>query len=113
MTSSDNSTESEPIIADLPLWKSFWIGQLGAVLCGALIMYLLGFSRRVAALNMSENVSEIVGWAIFAPLYVLFMLSLWKCAYNTNNAIWGHLARAYAVLTSLFFIAILIIVIFD
>ena len=113
MAPSNNPTESEPIIADLPLWKSFWVGLLGAVFFGFVIVLLLDFSRGAAALNMSDNVSEIVGWAIFVPVYLLIMFSLWKCAYNTPNAIWGHLARAYAVVTSMLFIGILITVIFD
>jgi hypothetical protein len=111
MTSSDKPTGSEPIIAVLPLWKSFWVGLFGAAFFGFVITLLLDFSRGAAALNMSDNTSEIVGWAIFVPFYLLIMVSLWTCAYNTKNALWGHLARAYAVLTSLFFIAILITVI--
>lgn len=113
MTSPNHSNESEPVIADLPLWKSFWVGLLGAAFFGFVIAISLDFSRGASALNMSDNVSEIVGWAIFVPVYLLIMFSLWKCAYNTKNAIWGHLARVYAVLTSLLFVAILITVIID
>jgi len=113
MVESNKSNVSEPIIAELPLWKSFWFGLLGAAFFGFVLAFLLDFSRGAAALNMSDNVTEIVGWVIFVPFYMMLMLSLWKCAYNTKNAIWGHLARVYAVLTSLLFIAILITVIFD
>lgn len=113
MTPPDNPTGSEPIIADLPLWKSFWFGLFGAAFFGFVVAFLLDFSRGAAALNMSTNVTEIVGWAIFTPVYLLLMLSLWKCAYNTNHTFLGHLARVYAVLTSVFFLAILITVIFD
>ena len=113
MAPPDNATTSEPIIAVLPLWKSFWVGLLGAAFFGFVITFLLDFSRGAAALNMSDYVSEIVGWAIFVPVYLLIMLSLWKCAYNTKNAIWGHLARVYAVSTSLLFVAILITAIID
>jgi len=113
MAPSDKSTDSEPIIAELPLWKSFWFGLFGAAFFGFVIAFLLDFSRGAAALNMSDNVSEIVGWAIFVPVYILIMLSLWKCAYNTSNVIWGHLARVYAVLTPLLFVAILITSIID
>ena len=113
MTSPKKPTKSEPIIAELPLWKSFWFGLFGAAFFGFVIAFLLDFSRGAAALNMSVNVAEIVGWAIFTPFYLLLMISLWKCAYNTSYIFWGHLARAYAVLTSLFFIAILVTVIID
>ena len=113
MTSPNKSKESEPIIAELPLWKSFWVGLLGAAFFGFVIAFLMDFSRGAAALNMNENVSEIVGWAIFVPVYLLIMFSLWKCAYNTSHTILGHLARVYAVLTSLLFIAILITAIVD
>lgn len=113
MTPPNKPSESEPIIAVLPLWKSFWFGLFGAALFGFVIAFLLDFSRGAAALNMSANVSEIVGWAIFTPFYLILMISLWKCAYNTNHTFLGHLARAYAVLTSLFFIAILITVVID
>lgn len=113
MNPSDKNTESEPIIAELPLWKSFWVGLFGAAFYGFVIALLLDFSRGAAALNMSANVSEIVGWAVFVPVYLLLMLSLWKCAYNTNHTFLGHLARTYAVLTSFLFIAILVTVIID
>ena len=113
MTPPNESTKSEPIIVELLLWKSFWFGLFGAALFGFVIAFLLDFSRGAAALNMSANVSEIVGWTIFVPFYLLLMISLWKCAYNTSRIFWGHLARAYAVLTSLFFIAILVTVIVD
>ena len=113
MAPPNKSSGSEPSIAALPLWKSFWVGQFGAFVFGIVIAVLLDFSRGAAVLNMSDNVSEIVGWAIFVPFYMLLMMSLWTCAYNTKNAIWGHLARTYAVLTSLLFLAILIGVIYD
>lgn len=113
MAPLEKSTESEPTFADLPLWKSFWIGLLGAALLGAIIPFLLTYSRGALALNMSDHVTEIVGWVLFVPFYLLLMVSLWKCAYNTSNALWGHLARAYAILTSLLFIAIFITAIFN
>ena len=113
MEQSNESTRSEPIIAELPLWKSFWIGQLGAIFFGFIIALLLDFSRAAAILDISANVSEIVGWAIFVPFYLLIMASLWKCAYNTKTTLWGHLVRVYAILTSLLFLAILIMVIVE
>lgn len=113
MASSEKPTEPESTFAVLPLWKSFWVGLLGAALLGAVIPFLLNYSRGALALNMSDNVTEIVGWMLFVPFYLLLMVSLWKCAYNTSNALWGHLARTYAILTSLLFIAIFITAIFD
>ncbi len=113
MASSDISEKPAPTFAELPLWKSFWVGQLGAAFFGFVVALLLDFSRGAAALNMSDSMSEIVGWAIFVPFYILLMVSLWKCAYNTKHAFWGHLARVYAVLSTLFFVAILITVIMD
>ena len=113
MTSPDKTPQPEPVIANLPLWKSFWIGLLGAALFGFVITILLGYSRGAARLNMSDNTTEIVGWAVFLPFYIMLMISLWKCAYNTSLPLWGHLARAYAVLTSLLFTAILIAVILE
>ncbi|NIZ61998.1 hypothetical protein DL239_13535 [Sedimentitalea sp. CY04] len=112
MSNPNRPTGSEPVIADLPLWKSFWIGQLGSIFFGFIIALLLDFSRAAALLDLSANVSEIIGWAIFVPFYLVVMASLWKCAYNTKTALWGHLARIYAFLTSLLFISILITVIF-
>ena len=113
MPPSNGPTASEPVIAELPLWKSFWVGQLGAVFFGFIIALLLDFSRAAAILDLSANVSEIIGWAIFAPFYLLIAASLWKCAYNTKTALWGHLARVYAILTSLLVITILISVIVE
>ena len=108
MTSPEEKTDPQPTVANLPLWKSFCVGLFGSAFFGGVLAWVLNFTRGAAALDLSEHTTEIVGWAIFVPFYLFVMVSLWKCAYNTDRPILGHVARAYAVLTSLLFIAILI-----
>lgn len=94
-----NSNEN-PVIANLPLWKSFAIGLFGSIFFAFILKLALNYSRGARALNLSEYTTVVIGWACFMPFYLLLMLSLWKCAYNTNYRFMGHLARLYAILTT-------------
>ena len=74
---------------------------------------MLNYSRAANWLDLSENTTTIIGWVIFLPFYVMVMVSLWKCAYNTDRPFLGHLARVYAVASTLFLAAIFIIILLE
>lgn len=93
------TSNENPVIANLPLWKSFVIGLLGSAFFAFILKLALNYTRGAYALNFSEYTTTIIGWVIFMPFYLLVMTSLWKCAYNTNHKFLGHLARLYAILT--------------
>lgn len=94
------TSNENPVIANLPLWKSFVIGLFGSIGLAILLKLVLNYSRAAYALNLSEYTTVIIGWVFFLPFYLLLMVSLWKCAYNTNYRFLGHLARLYAILTA-------------
>jgi len=94
------------------LWKSFLVGQGGSILFGILLTILIPILV-VDTLGMSFMAAAVVGWVIFLLFYLMIVISLWKCAYNVDQAIWGHLARVYAVASFLFLVAVAISAIGD
>lgn len=113
MTSPEGSPEPQPTIANLPLWKSFCVGFFGSIFFGIVLAILLNYSRAANRLDLSESTTAIIGWVIFLPFYLLVMSSLWKCAYNTSKPILGHLARGYAVVSTLFLASIFITILLE
>lgn len=106
------TSEETPIIADIPLWKSFVVGLFGSILFAVILGILLNYSRAARWLSFSDHTMAIIGWAFFMPFYLVVMVSLWNCAYNTKRVYMGHLARIYAVLTTLLLSAICITILF-
>lgn len=109
MTSPDEA----PVVANLPLWKSFVTGLFGSIFFAGILGLLLNYSRGALSLDLSENAIAIIGWVIFLPFYFVVMISLWKCAYNTSLVFLGHLARIYAVLTTLLLWIIFVTIILE
>ena len=113
MTSPEESTEPQPAIANLPLWKSFCIGLFGSILFAIVLAIGLNYSRAAFRLDFSESTTTIIGWGFFLPFYLLVMASLWKCAYNTSRPFLGHLARGYTVVSTLFLVSIFVTILLD
>ena len=87
------------------LWRMFWIyflcghGMLFGIGVGVMIFALLmGFSFDPGSLQ-SGLVGMIGGMALLGTAGALFALwsaiGLWRCAYNCEDARWGHAARAW------------------
>jgi len=72
-----------------PLWKIFWI--YGVAASGVLIvLYVLGFCLdRVALRQMLVP--------CFAAYTAWILVSVWRCANNTQEKFWGMLARTLTV----------------
>lgn len=113
MTSPEESPDPQPTIAKLPLWKSFSVGLFGSILFAVVIAILLNYSRAAFRLDFSESTTTIIGWVIFLPFYLMVMVSLWKNAYNTSRPFLGHLARGYAVVSTLFLVAIFVAILLE
>ena len=65
-----------PVIANLPLWKSFTIGLFGSVFLAFILNKALNYTRASYALNFSEYTTINIGWVTFLPFYLLVMASL-------------------------------------
>lgn len=79
-----------------PLWSAFWVvGALGFVALFVLLVILAEISRPAIA-----GVSVMFGLArlgLVIAFGVLALASIWRCAYNVNWKVWGHLARAFVI----------------
>jgi hypothetical protein len=74
-----------------PLWKVYWLyGVLGSNVL-ALILLLLVRADAVATLWF-----QIV-WLLLAAYTVWIVVSVWRCAFNVENPMYGHMARALTV----------------
>lgn len=72
-----------------PLWKVFWV--YGVVTSGVLItFYVIAFYVDRIALRQ-------VLLLCFAPYTAWILVSVWRCANNTAERIWGLLARMLTV----------------
>lgn len=70
-----------------PLWKAFW-------LWGVLLSWIL-FAVFAGLASMTG-----VNWGLFAlativmmPYTAWILVAVWQCAFNTDNDLWGYLAR--------------------
>ena len=72
-----------------PLWKVFW--AYGAVTSSALITFY------VAAFYVDRIALRQLLLLCFAPYTAWILVSMWRCAYNTEQRIWGLFARFLTV----------------
>ncbi len=72
-----------------PLWKVFWIYGV-ATSSVMIVFYVLGFYLDHVALRQ-------VLLLCFAPYTAWILVSVWRCANNTQERIWGLFARFLTV----------------
>jgi hypothetical protein len=71
-----------------PLWKVYWLyGVLGSTVL-ALMLFLL--MQRGAI----DSVWFQVVLLLFAAYTVWIVVSVWRCAFNVEKPMYGHMARA-------------------
>jgi len=88
-----------------PLWKVFWV--YGVAASGVLIaVYALGFYLEQAALRQILVIC-------FAPYTAWIVISVWRCADNSEERYWGMLARFLTVAWACNAILILLFVQFN
>lgn len=74
-----------------PLWKVYWLyGVLGSNVLGAVLLFLI----RQGALGTFWF--QVV-WLLLAAYTVWIVVSVWRCAFNVDNPVYGHMARALTV----------------
>ena len=77
------------------LWKAFWL--IGFVLQFVLIIFSGIFNLIGIALGLTWSIKFII--FLINIIYTIWVLvSIWNCAYNVKNKIWGDLSRVIVVL---------------
>jgi hypothetical protein len=81
---------------DERLWKTFWI-------IGIALSAWLGITLYFADMKGLPP----IWWVGFAPIviavHIWWYIALWRCAPNTSRVVWKVLARAFVVLSTLYF----------
>ena len=93
------------------LWKAFWL--IGFVLQFVLIIFFGIFNLIGIALGLTWSLKIII--FLINIIYTIWVLvSIWNCAYNVKNKIWGDLSRVIVVLNViLLFLTYIGIISFD
>ena len=77
------------------LWKAYWL--VGFVLQFVLIIFFGIFNLIGIALGLTWSIKFII--FLINIIYTIWVLvSIWNCAYNVKNKIWGDLSRVIVVL---------------
>ena len=77
------------------LWKAFWI--MGFVFQILFFYFLLFLSYIGFLFGLTWSIKVII--FLISNIYTIWILvSIWNCAYNVQNKIWGDLSRAIVVL---------------
>ena len=76
---------------DGPLWLVFWIyGVLLSTIVTGLFLALLATEDSIPGLEQFLFVA-------FIPYTVWILVSIWRCAFNVENKIYGHVAQALTI----------------
>ena len=77
------------------LWKAFWI--MGFVFQILFFYFLLFLSYIGFLFGLTWSIKVII--FLISNIYTIWILvSIWNCAYNVKNKIWGDLSRAIVAL---------------
>jgi len=77
------------------LWKAFWI--MGFVFQILFFYFLLFLSYFGFLFGLTWSIKVII--FLISNIYTIWILvSIWNCAYNVKNKIWGDLSRVIVVL---------------
>ena len=77
------------------LWKAFWI--MGFVFQILFFYFLLFLSYIGFLFGLTWSIKVII--FLISNIYTIWILvSIWNCAYNVENKIWGDLSRVIVVL---------------
>jgi hypothetical protein len=74
-----------------PLWKAYWLyGVFGSVVLALVLLFLM---QRGAI----DSVWFQLVLLLLAAYTVWIVVSVWRCAFNVENPMYGHMARALTV----------------
>jgi hypothetical protein len=77
------------------LWKAFWI--MGFVFQILFFYFLLFLSYIGLLFGLTWSIKVTI--LLISNIYTIWILvSIWNCAYNVKNKIWGDLSRVIVVL---------------
>ena len=77
------------------LWKAFWV--MGFVFQILFFYFLLFLLYLGSLIGLTWSIKIIV--FLISNIYTIWILvSIWNCAYNVKNKIWGNLSRVIVVL---------------
>ncbi len=74
-----------------PLWKAYWLyGVLGSSVLAGILLLLM------------QRSAPAGGWfqlvlLVLVAYTVWIVISVWRCAFNVENPVYGHMARALTV----------------
>ena len=77
------------------LWKAFWVmGFVFQILFFYFLLFLLYLGLLI---GLTWSIKIII--FLMSNIYTIWILvSIWNCAYNVKNKIWGNLSRVIVVL---------------
>ena len=77
------------------LWKAFWVmGFVFQILFFYFLLFLLSLGLLI---GLTWSIKIII--FLISNIYTIWILvSIWNCAYNVKNKIWGDLSRVIVVL---------------
>ena len=77
------------------LWKAFWVmGFVFQILFFYFLLFLLYLGLLI---GLTWSIKIII--FLISNIYTIWILvSIWNCAYNVKNKIWGNLSRVVVVL---------------
>ena len=77
------------------LWKAFWLlGFIFQILFFYFLLFLLYLGLLI---GLTWSIKIII--FLISNIYTIWILvSIWNCAYNVKNKIWGNLSRVIVVL---------------
>ena len=77
------------------LWKAFWV--MGFVFQILFFYFLLFLLYLGSLIGLTWSIKIII--FLISNIYTIWILvSIWNCAYNVKNKIWGNLSRVIVVL---------------
>ena len=74
------------------LWKAFWlIGIVGRIFVA---FFIIIFSLIGNSIGLTWSVAILS--LLFVLIYIIWsFVSIWRCAFNTQNKNWGYVARIF------------------
>ena len=74
------------------LWKAFWlIGIVGRIFVA---FFIIIFSLIGNSIGLTWSVAILS--LLFVLIYIIWsFVSIWRCAFNTQNNNWGYVARIF------------------
>jgi len=85
------------------LWKAFWLmGFVVQIIFSFFLLFVLyiGFS-----LGLTWSIKIFI--FLISMIYTIWIyVSIWNCAYNVKNKLWGHVSRTIVILNIVFLILV-------